>query len=324
MSDDVADVIERGDLDELTRLVDVLCSQRDWVALLSLRDRSLAAVERGKQLWPAAHHAEYRLALEAPGDFAGPMLVDGAGAFGLGPISEVAASTHEWSELAPHAAHGPVATLAAHERVVRGEDLSGEDIQPAVLDVPLVLQRWEPEYEVATYRAHTAEFPSPPIPSMEALTLGYSGVRVEDRRACAALTDLATAWTRGSDGRAEAVAVRGSASDAIAALGARRARGAAVRGGLALAHMAWAAASGGAYGRRRGVATARFDVWLAVGAMARVDGWPLPSDALGDAVHRFEWLLWDAGEPTTGWSVRVAASDPLSGMAWALSASDAR
>jgi len=119
VADRIAEAVERGDLDELTRLIDALCEAREWDALVELRDRCARAVERGKQLWPAAHHAEYRLALEAPAPWAGSVLVEGAGRFALGPLSEVAASTHTWAELAPHAPAGPVAALAAHERVVR-------------------------------------------------------------------------------------------------------------------------------------------------------------------------------------------------------------
>jgi hypothetical protein len=324
VTDEVSSAIERGDLDELIRLIDALCTNREWKVLVSLRDRAMAAAERGKQLWPAAHHAEYRLALEAPGEWAGPMLVDGSGAFALGPVSEVAASTHSWSELAPHVTPGPVAALAAHERVVRGEDLSDTAIAPAVLDLPLRLMSWEPEYAVAAYRAHTAEFPTPLLPVLSPASLPASATRIDDRPACRALTELAAAWTQGSDGRAEAVAVQGGPLDAIAALGARRARVATVDGNAALAHMAWTAASGGAYGRRRGAAIGRFDSWLAVAAMARIEEWPLPPDAIAAAVDRFEWMLWDAGEPATGWSLRLAAGDPETGAAWAMSAADAR
>ena len=69
MTDDQsnAELVELGDLDELTRQIDRLCSTRDWDALVDLRDRCRRALERGKQLWPAAAHAEYRLALEACG-----------------------------------------------------------------------------------------------------------------------------------------------------------------------------------------------------------------------------------------------------------------
>ena len=93
-----SELVEVGDLDELTRHIDRLCSAGDWDGLVDLRDRCRRALERGKQLWPAASHAEYRLALEAPGQWAGAVLVPGAGAFALGPLPEVAASTHTWAE----------------------------------------------------------------------------------------------------------------------------------------------------------------------------------------------------------------------------------
>ena len=70
-----AELVELGDLDELTRHIGRLCSARDWEALVDLRDRCHRALERGKQLWPAAAHAEYRLALEAPAQWAGAVLV---------------------------------------------------------------------------------------------------------------------------------------------------------------------------------------------------------------------------------------------------------
>ena len=51
-------LVELGDLDELTRLIDRLGSAGDWDGLVHLRDRCRAALERGKQLWPAASLAE--------------------------------------------------------------------------------------------------------------------------------------------------------------------------------------------------------------------------------------------------------------------------
>ena len=79
MAEDLAELVEIGDLDELLRATDRLCDAREWAALVELRDRCRKAVERGKQLWPAANHMEYRLALEAPGEFAARMLTDVAG-----------------------------------------------------------------------------------------------------------------------------------------------------------------------------------------------------------------------------------------------------
>ncbi|HEX9977948.1 MAG TPA: hypothetical protein VGB41_04885, partial [Acidimicrobiia bacterium] len=89
----IKEAVDAGDLDRLTRLVDALCASRDWDGVVELRDRCRHAIERGLQLWPAAEFAEYRLALEAPGAYAGPVLVEGAGRFALGPLWEVAAST---------------------------------------------------------------------------------------------------------------------------------------------------------------------------------------------------------------------------------------
>jgi hypothetical protein len=103
----IRDAIEGNDLDELLRIVDALVATREWDQLVELRDRARLALERGRQLWPAASHAEYRLALDAPARYAAAVLVEEAARFAIGPVAEVAASTHTWSELAPHVARGP-------------------------------------------------------------------------------------------------------------------------------------------------------------------------------------------------------------------------
>jgi hypothetical protein len=325
VADRVVQAVERGDLDELTRLIDGLCEARDWDALVELRDRCTRAVERGKQLWPAAHHAEYRLALEAPAPWAAAMLVEGAGRFALGPLSEVAASTHTWAELAPHAPGGPIAALAAHERVVRGEDLrAATPVVPPVLELPYALEQWEPSYPVAQYRPHTADFPSPAAPVLHDVRV-ETAPRVDDRASLDALLALVAAWTAGSNGRAEARAVQGDAPGAIGALGVRRARLGRLSVADAFAHMAWAAASGGAYGRRRGAATGRFDAWLAGATLAGLDDpWPPDGATLGVALGELRWYAWDAAEPVTGWALHLAVEDPRRGLAWAIAATDAR
>jgi len=125
---------------------------------VELRDRCRRAVERGKQLWPAANHVEYRLALESPGEYAARMLTDLAGLFGLGPLAEVAAARHEWADLAPFVPGTPTAAMCAHERVLRGEDLTGVSLGgPDPLEVPRVLCDWEPVYPLAEYRSHDAD-----------------------------------------------------------------------------------------------------------------------------------------------------------------------
>lgn len=326
MSDEALDrLVGLGDLDELLREVDRRCSRRDWDGVLRLRDRSRAALATGRQLWPAAAHAEYRLALEAPASWAAAVLVEGAGRFALGPLTEVAASTHTWGELRPHLSPGPLATICGHERVVRGDDL-GDDplLDTAVLDLPPRLAPWEPAYPVAAYRADTADFPTPDLPRPALVALPPPGEPVADRLAAEALVDLVRAWTAESDGRAEAVCVAGDAAAAVARLGPRRARLAPLAPADAFALMAWAAASGGAHGRRRGMAAGRFGAWWAAAALCgMVDDWPLDPADLGDAVAELRWYAWDADEPVTGWALHLAVDDPADGLAWAVAATDA-
>lgn len=324
MTTGIAELVDLGDLDELTRLVDRLCDRSDWGGLMELRDRCLAALQRGKQLWPAAALAEYRAALQAPGRWAAGVLTPGAGRFTLGPLSEVAASTHRWDELAPHVPPGPTATLAAHERVLRGEDLRGSaGIDSAVMDLPLVLQPWEPRYPLAEYNPGDAHFPAPPLPELVPQPLVHDPEIVEDTEACRALVELAEAWTTESNGRAHAVAVAGGATAAVAAHGLRSARMAEITAAEALAHMAWAGASGGAHGRRRGMASGRFAAWWALAAMAGLLAeWPVPVPEMGRAAASLRWYAWDAGEPATGWSLRLAAADPARNRAWAVTALD--
>ena len=321
----IAELVEQGDLDELTRMIDRLCLEGNWDGLVELRDRCRAALLRGKQLWPAAAHAEYRTALEAPGRWAAGMLEAGTGRFALGPLTEVASSTHRWDDLAPHVEPGPLAALAAHERVVRGEDLRGRaGIDATVLELPLVLQAWEPAYPVAEYGPDRAHFPSPVLPRLEAVDLPRPGRPRQDPEACDALVQLAAAWTTESNGRADAVAVHGDGPSAVAALGPRSARMADVAPAAALAHLAWTGASGGAHGRRRGMASGRFAAWWAVAAMCGLlDRWPPPPDELGEAAGRLRWSAWDAGEPPTGWGLHLAVEDPVRGVAWAVAATDA-
>lgn len=318
-------VVGLGDVDELLREVDRRCAARDWDGLVRLRDRSRAAVERGHQLWPAAAHAEYRLALEAPAPWAAGVLVEGAGRFALGPLAEVVASTHPWAELRPHLPPGPLATVCGHERVVRGEDLTGDDLlDPVVLDLPARLAPWEPAYRLAAYRADKADFPAPDLPALAPVVLPAPGHPVDDRLACDALVELARAWTAESDGRAEAVCVDGGAAAAVARLGPPAARMAEVTPADAMAAMAWTAASGGAHGRRRGMAAGRFGAWWAAAALCgMVEDWPLEPGALGEAVGELRWWVWDADEPATGWALRLAVEDQADGLAWAVAATDA-
>lgn len=323
MSDTVGEAVARGDLDELVRLVDGLCAAREWDEVIRLRDRCRAALERGLQLWPAAEYAEYRVALEAPPSWAGSVVREGAGRFALGPLWEVAASTHSWSELGPHIEPGPARTMAAHERVVRGEDLTSDaSIDDAILEIPLRLEPWEPVYALASYRSREADFPSPPSAQSSTLeVLPDVGSPMGTGEVGEALAALGRTWAEQSNGACRVVAVRGAAPDAIAALAAREARLSPVSAADALAHMAWAAASGGAYGRRAGTPAGRFAAWWVLASVAGL-AWPPPPEAVGAAARRLHWVMWEPAEPAAGWHLRVAVEDPAAGTAWAVEAID--
>lgn len=322
-----AELVARGDLDGLLRRLDDLCAAAAWDELVELRDLARQAHEQGRQLFAAVAHAEYRLALESPAPYAARAVDEGDRRVALGPLHEVAASTHTWADLAPHLRPGPVRALVAYERVLRGEDLRSDgSIDTSVFDLPLALQPWEGAYPVATYEAWRAIFPTPALHELFPVrALEDPGRPTADLTATEALVDLTRAWTEESNGHADAVAVEGDHLDAIATLGFESAQVARVRPADALELLAWTAASGGAHGRRRGMATGRFHAWWVVASLAGLaEDWPLEPEAVGDAASRLEWFAWDTVGPPAGWSFRIAVVDPQHGLAWAAMANDQR
>jgi hypothetical protein len=326
-------LVHSVDLDGLVRLIDDRCAEGDWAGLLRIRDRCAAATrETGRQLWPAATLAEYRLALLAPPEWAALVLDGEAGRFTIGPLSEVAAVHHTWADLAPHLVPVPVALFVAHERALRGEPIDAAAVAdlPPVLDIPVVRRPWEPEYPTSTYTDAGADHPEPPVTGHLAdvtisATSDEIGRRVvEDETTEAAVRQLVDAWTSASTGRAEVVCVEGTHRDALAALGVRSARVAVIPATEALAWLAWAGASGGAHGRRRGMALGRFSMWWVLAALGDLhDDWP-PSDADVDALlAELRWFRWDAHEPPGGWRLQLLVENESEGVAWAINASDA-
>lgn len=319
-SSSITAAIDAGDLDELIRIIDMLCDAGEWERLVDVRDRARRALERGRQLWPAASRAEYLLALHAPAEYAAAMLVEDAGRFAIGPLAEVAASTHAWVDLAPHVTPGPVAAVAAHERVVRGESVApGTVLHAEVLAVPVALEPWEPEYPVATYRADGVDAPAPEMPVARPFTLPEPGRVIEDPDVDAAVRDLTGAWTAGSEGRARVVAVEGGAASAIAALGVEDVRATWIDPTEALALLAWAGASGGRHGRRRGAAAGRDRTWALLRAVLDLDPEETPD---AKAVRRLGWLAWSAPDVTSGWVLRIAVEDVDGGLGWSVDALD--
>ena len=84
-------LVDRADLDGLVRLIDARGSAGDWPGLLRVRDAARWATRTGRQIWPAATLAEYRLALLAPSAWAATVLGEDSGRFTFGPLIEVVA-----------------------------------------------------------------------------------------------------------------------------------------------------------------------------------------------------------------------------------------
>lgn len=335
MSEYREELVERGDLDELTRFVDRLTEQQDWSELIWVRDDCRAAASRGKQLWPVTAYVNYVLALRGPGPYAAEAIDDaeGPGAaaarFGFGPLTEVAANAHKWDELAEFLDPSPATSMFAHECVIHGADLTNDDhADGSILDIPLVLGIWEPTYEVATYKLEKAEFPSPALPpKKEWATADLNGADFsaddDTRDGRDALMELARHWGSESNGRIDATGVEGTKEGALRALGLTQARIVEVSPADAFAHMGWAAASGGAHGRRRGAATGRFGAWWTAASLVDLThDWPLTADELEVAIKEMRWYLWDEGYDPTGWNLRLVVEDPEAHMAWALTATD--
>ncbi len=246
---------------------------------------------------------------------AGEVISEGASRFTLGPLPEVAASTKTWAELSPHVHPGPVRGATAAERVVKGDRID------EVLELPGALMHWEPSYPTATYKSDRVEAPTPKLPKLDTSRLPESVERISDPVSESALNDLVTPWVEESNGRSDTTSVAGNHLHAIRALGLTEARTGTLTPAAALAWMGWAAASGGAHGRRRGAAAGRYLAWWVVASLGDLD-WPAPGEEVGNVVQNLEWNWFDDGSPDVGWSLRLTATDPIEGLSWAVAAVD--
>ena len=316
----ISELIELGQTDPLIRRVDGLTARRDWSGMIDLRERCHEATERGKQLWGVAHHVDYRLALEGDPPHAAGVVDSLATRFTLGPLTEVAAATHTWDELAGHLGAGLSRDIVAYERALRGDRPNGTN---PVLEIPVTPADWEPAYVLPTFKSDRVEADPPEIGSGTIVELGAPGETINDLDTTDALLNLAATWTEHSNGTAEAFAVEGSAAGAIAALGLKQAEIAPIRFPEAMTLMAWAASSGGAHGQRTGGASGRFAAWWALACLTDfLEEWPPDPEELGAAGADLRWFWWSDLYPTSGWSCRIAIEDPESGYAWVLNAAD--
>lgn len=316
-------LVEAADLNALLRAVDTLAGERAWDRLVDLAEMCEEALERGKQLWPIADHIDYRLALDAPGDYAGGVLGPDASRFVLGPLTEVAASSHNWRELAEHLETGVVAAYVAQERILRGEKLGGDELaHPEVLELPLQLLDYEPTYCLATYRRDAVEVSEPwdPEDSMEAFE-PRAVDELDEPELADALLELVLPWITESNGAARAVVVEGDAASAASALAVHGFLMGALTTEEALQRMAWAGASGGAYGRRRGAALGRF-LALYTSSLISDLRWPPNWDELGTTLDQLSFYRFDEADVGEGWIFRLVIEDAEQGWAAAISASD--
>jgi hypothetical protein len=317
-------LIEGSDLAGLIRAIDGLCARRDWAELVDLRDRCNEAVERGKQVWAISQFAEYRLALEAPADVAATVMTDGRGRFSLGPLWEVAASSHPWSEIGGRLDVPTIRALVAHERSIRGESVGAAEIDQSVLEIPVALQAWEPTYPVAKYESDRATFPDDIFDiEMTWTELGEPIERQPDDEVSDTLLNLVKPWWEDSQGKAEVATVDGTIEGAIRSLGPHRVRMADVSLQTALEAMAWAGASGGGHGRRRGTPIGRAGAWWVLLELLGYDDVPDDPALLGDEAADLRWVLWDPGDRVGGWNLHLGVEDPEDGHSWVLSAVDA-
>ncbi|MFM8602348.1 MAG: hypothetical protein ACKODP_09770 [Actinomycetota bacterium] len=311
-------LIHRADLDALVRHVDDTCSSRDWEHLVRIRDAARSAVGTGRQLWPITTLANHRLALWAPAHHAVRALDDTARTFMPGPVSEILAVHHTWDDLAPHLPRGHDRSLVAHERALRGDAVPGDE--ESVLDMPFVVQSWEPAYTAAAYGDDGVVDAAPvlPVSRRAAPAAGAPPVLLDDDETVTAFRSLMEVWTSQSNGTAWCSVVEGGIAEALALAG-EGTLWEPVDGRDALSLLAWAGSSGGAHGRRRGLATGRSFAWWFLATFAGITG-PrgFAPGELGEVVATLRCAVF--GPPGAGggdgeWSVRLVLEDPQEGVA---------
>jgi Family of unknown function (DUF6183) len=324
MMHDLDVLVDRADLDEIIRRIDALCGNREWELLAALRDKCAAAVKTGRQTWPCATLANYRLALLASPQLAAESLQHPSSTFSVGPLTEVIAQHHTWADLAPHLDDGPLRGFVAYERALRGEMIPVDPTLTAILEIPLNPAPWEPQYALPQYSDHDCAAPAPILDLAPFNSVRCARASVDpDPDIEAAVRGIVEAWTTQSNGRLSFAAVSGGVDSALGALGLSEARISPLEPAQVMSLVAWAGASGGAHGRRRGGAQGRFSAWWFATAMAdALDEWPLPQGTLRAEMEELQWFAWTTNEPAQGWQLQLAVEDPFNDMSWAFSARD--
>jgi hypothetical protein len=329
---------ESARIRELISEVDSLVLDQRWEEVVALRDRCRLAVQRGHQWWPAAAWAEFRMALDGPGAVAASVLDSTADRYTLGPFPEVAASTHAWGELAPHVSGTPGGAAFAHECIALGDDLRADDTfaqLPAVFDLPASLQTWEPDYGPVVYHLDRVEhqmLPVTAVPDGHRLPCrADADSRIADQVTLDALQSLVGPWAQDSNNLVEAIACSGDAMTVLDAFGLGNVTPVELTSADALRSMAWIGSSGGPTGRRRGLSSARSDLWWTVLNLTGLSDEDEPVDVasasssllddLAEAVSELRWSTWGTTSGVVdGWTVRLIIEDPAERLAWGVSA----
>jgi hypothetical protein len=183
------------------------------------------------------------------------------------------------------------------------------------------MQPWEPTYALATYGPNYVEVAEPWEPRQPLRETALSEAeRIDDPELEGTLLDLVQPWTTESNGAARVAIVEGDGIAAASALTYGSLRIGELQPDEALQRVAWAAASGGAYGRRRGAALGRSMAWYCAALLADAP-WP-PSDYLGSQIAELRWHRWDEGASERGWVLRMAIESPGQGWSAAIAATD--
>ena len=318
-------LVDRADLDEIIREIDALCAKREWNELAALRNKCAAAVKTGRQVWPAATLANYRLALHADAKNAAESLQHPTSTFSMGPLTEVIAQSHMWNEVEKYITDPPMRGFVAYERAIRGDTIENDASLQAILEIPLALGTWEPSYEVPFYSDNGVEAPTPLLTAVpfNKVKCNTAAQRDDDPDIEQAVRGVVEAWTSQSNGRVSFAAVSGGIASALGALGLNEAYVSPLEPTQVMSLVAWAGASGGAHGRRRGMAQGRFSAWWLATAFAdALDEWPLRPNTLLAEMEELQWFTWREKDPLHGWQLQLAVEDPFNDMSWAFSARD--
>jgi hypothetical protein len=230
-------------------------------------------------------------------------------------------ATRPWSELNPVIENDALHLRIAYERVARGEDLESAGLSVPTGGLPLVLQPWEPH-----------PYPDPADPRTELVLVLVLVLVLEDHdplpaagapepsdMVCDVLDRYSSGWLDGGS-----VRVRGSALEAISALGYQSAEVGEVSLDVALGLIARSIAFGSVSQDGGLLSRGRELGW---GLLAALAGQPLAQasvEQLEAAGRRVRWYRYFAEREEWEWisQRQLAIEDPTTNVAWAMWAGD--